>query len=72
MTNRVGQFNPDIEIADAWKRLKEGNYTQNDLDLLKHEYYEHRFEEFFNADYRNSHNRAVETGRVWDPYKEVD
>ncbi len=41
-----------------------GDYNQNDLDLLKHEYYEHRFEEFFGTDYETDHNRAVETGRV--------
>lgn len=72
LRDRVGTFDPDIEIADAWERLMNGNYNQNDLDLLNHEYYEHRFEEFFGTDYGTAHNRTVETGRVWDPYKEVD
>ena len=72
LRDRVGRFDPDIEIADAWERLMNGTYNQNDLDLLIHEYYEHRFEEFFGTDYETAHNRTVETGRVWDPDKEVD
>lgn len=63
----TGKFNPDIEISDAWKRLQDGNYTQSDLDLLNHEYYEHRFEEYFGTDYDVAHNRTVETGRTWEP-----
>ena len=65
-------FDADIEIADAWDRLANGYYNQNDLDLLNHEYYEYRFEEFFDTDYGTAHNRTVETGRVWDPYKKVE
>lgn len=72
LRNGIGKFDPDIEIADAWNRLIDGNYTQNDLDLLNHEYYEHRFEEFFKSDYVTAHNKTVESGRIWDPYKEVD
>lgn len=72
LRDRVGRFDLDIEIADAWEQLMNGNYNQNDLDLLNREYYEHRFEEFFGTDYETDHNRTVETGRVWDPYKEVD
>jgi len=69
---RNGRFDPDIEIADAWKRLQEENYTQNDWDLLNHEYYEHQFEEYFKTDYSTAHNKAIETGSIWGPYKEVD
>lgn len=72
MRDRVGKFDPDIEIDDALGRLINGDYNQNDLDLLNHEYYEHRFEEFFSTDYRTAHNRTVETGKVWNPYKEVE
>lgn len=49
-----------------------GNDNQNDLDLLNHEYYACRFEEFFNTDYSTAHHRTLETGRIWDPDKEVD
>lgn len=68
----IRKFDPDVEIADSWKRLTDGNHNQNDLDLLNHEYYESRFEEFFKTDYRAAHNKTVETGRYWDPYKELD
>ena len=40
--------------------------------LLNHEYYEHRFEKFFDTDYANAHAKTVESGRVWDPDKEID
>ena len=33
----IGKFDSDIGIADAWKRLKTGNHTVDDLNLLKHE-----------------------------------
>ena len=68
LDDRIGRFDADIDIADAWERLRKGNYNQNDLDLLNHEYYEHRFEKFFDTDYA----KTVESGRVWDPDKEID
>ncbi len=72
LDDRIGRFDADIDIADAWERLRKGNYNQNDLDLLNHEYYEHRFEKFFDTDYANAHAKTVESGRVWDPDKEID
>ena len=72
LDDRIGRFDADIEIADAWERLRKGNYNQNDLDLLNHEYYEHRFEKFFDTDYANAHAKTIESGRVWDPDKEID
>lgn len=68
----IKKFDADVDIADAWKRLKEGNYNQNDLDLLNHEYFESKFEKIFDTDYRTAHDKTIESGRVWDPYKEVD
>lgn len=62
----------DVEIADAWARLKNGTYNQNDLDLLEHEYFESKFEKLFGTNYRTAHEKALESGRGWDPYKEVD
>ena len=43
----IGRFDSDVEIADAWDRLINGNYNPNDIDLLNHEYYESRFEGIF-------------------------
>lgn len=72
LSDRIGRFDPDIEIADAWKRLESGNYNQNDLDLLEHEYFESKFESFYETDYRTAHDKTVESGREWNPYKEVE
>ena len=66
----VKRFDADPEIADAWYRLTNGGYTQNDIDLLNHEYFESKFESFYRTDYRTAHNKTEESGRIWDPYKE--
>ncbi len=66
------KFDADPEIADAWYRLTDGNYNQNDLDLLNHEYFESKYEKVYQTDYRTAHNKAEEAGRIWNPYKEVD
>ena len=64
------RFDADPEIADAWYRLTNGTFTQNDIDLLNHEYFESKFESFFRTDYRTAHSKTEESGRIWDPYKE--
>ena len=66
----VKRFDADPEIADAWYRLTNGTYNQNDIDLLNHEYFESKFESFYKTDYRTTHNKTEESGRIWDPYKE--
>ena len=66
----VKRFDADSEIADAWYRLTNGTYNQNDIDLLNHEYFESKFESFYKTDYRTAHNKTEESGRIWDPYKE--
>ncbi len=58
---------PDPDIADAWYRLTSGNYNQNDINLLNHEYFESKFERFYKTDYRTAHSKTVESGRVWEP-----
>lgn len=66
----VKRLDADPEIADAWYRLTNGTYNQNDIDLLNHEYFESKFESFYKTDYRTAHNKTEESGRIWDPYKE--
>ena len=39
----VKRFDPDYHISDAWHRLIEGNFSESDLILIKHEYLESRF-----------------------------
>lgn len=72
LDSRIGRFDADPEIADAWYRLTEGNYNKNDIDLLNHEYFESKFESFYKTDYRTAHNKTEESGRIWDPYKEEE
>ena len=66
----VKRFDADPEIADAWYRLTNGTFNQNDIDLLNHEYFESKFESFYKTDYRTAHSKTEESGRIWDPYKE--
>lgn len=72
LDSRIGRFDADPEIADAWYRLTEGNYNKNDIDLLNHEYFESKFEKVYKTDYRTAHNKTEESGRIWDPYKEEE
>ena len=60
--NRVGKFDPDFGIA-RWQRLEQGIHHENDIKLLKHEYFESRFEGIFKVDYATAHAKTVESGR---------
>lgn len=42
-----GRRVPDPEIANAWDRLIDGSFNQNDIGLLNHGYFESRFESFY-------------------------
>jgi len=42
----VKRFDADPEIADAWYRLTNGTFNENDIDLLNREYFESKFEAF--------------------------
>ena len=66
----VKRFDADPEIADAWYRLTNEDHTQNDIDLLNHEYFESKFESFYRTDYGVAHKKTEESRRIWDPYKE--
>ena len=68
----IRRFDADPEIADAWYRLKEGIYSQSDIDLLNHEYFESKFESFYKTYYRTAHEKTIESARIWDPTKEVN
>lgn len=60
-------FDPDPDIADAWFRLQRGEQREQDFDLLKHEYFESRFEGIFQTDYRTAHHATIRSGRTWHP-----
>jgi len=40
LIGRIGRFDPDYEMAQAWLRLASGKYNDADFLLLKHEYLE--------------------------------
>ena len=66
----VGRFEADYEIGQAWDRLQKGTFKQQDIDLLKHELFESKFEGIFKTDYRTAHDRTVDSGRSWHPPEE--
>jgi hypothetical protein len=57
-------FHSDPEIANAWNRLVEETQTERDVQLLKHEYFESRFEGTFKTNYRTAHGAANRAGRT--------
>lgn len=58
----VRRFHPDIQIAEAWKRLESGVHTELDLLIIKHEHFECRFEGIFKTNYRIAHEAAERAG----------
>ncbi|MDB9439805.1 hypothetical protein PN497_00165 [Sphaerospermopsis kisseleviana CS-549] len=48
-------------------RLQTGDYNNEDIKLLEHEYFESRFEGIFKTDYRTAHNATLKSGRTWTP-----
>jgi hypothetical protein len=52
------QFDSSAGIANAWQRLEKGNFTQHDIDLLKHEIAERWFMNRYGAGYNDAHNAA--------------
>ncbi|MEB9525920.1 WXG100 family type VII secretion target [Bacillus anthracis] len=60
------RFDPDYPIAQGWKRLENGNFLKEDMDLLRHEIFESRFEGIFKTDYKTAHKATVRSGRPWE------
>jgi len=67
LDERFDYFDPHPDIADSWMRLQQGNFNQEDLRLLEHEYFESRFEGIFHTNYRTAHEATEYSGRVWSP-----
>lgn len=67
LDDRFACFDPDPDIADAWIRLQQGNFIDEDLRLLEHEYFESRFEGIFHTNYRTAHEATIRSGRRWNP-----
>jgi len=58
----IDRFHPDFEIATAWKRLEAGTHLESDLQLLRHEHFESRYEGIFRTDYKTAHDAANRAG----------
>lgn len=59
----VRRFDADPLIVNAWQRLREGRQTLQDVQLLKHEIFEARFEGIFHTTYRIAHESSKRSGR---------
>lgn len=61
----ISRFDPNIDMASAWLRLKEGNYAKSDLLWLKHEYAESLIMRGTVIRWREAHD-FVNTYYNWD------
>jgi hypothetical protein len=59
------RFDASEGIANAWRRLELGEHTANDVNLLRHELFEARFEGIFKSNYRQAHQAALDAGYTW-------
>lgn len=68
LRDRVGRFDADPDIADAWRRLENGNPHPSDLDLLRHELHESTYmREHPGSTYDEAHRATIDEGFTWDP-----
>jgi len=58
----IGRFDPDLDIANAWKNFEKGVYSEADLKIFKHEHFESKFEGIFKTDYSTAHDAANRAG----------
>ena len=61
------RFDADPDIFNSWHRLSKGDYTRSDIDLLRHEIFESKFEGIFKTNYRQAHDAAISAGHTWTP-----
>ncbi|WXG18762.1 hypothetical protein WDV75_03790 [Xenorhabdus griffiniae] len=61
----IGRFDADPGMVNAWSRLTKGDHIPSDINLLKHEYFESKFEGIFRTNYRTAHDKTESTGRIW-------
>lgn len=54
-----GRFEPNYDMAVAWKRLEDGNYLPRDITLLQHELLESNLERKYNLTAAEAHSRAT-------------
>lgn len=70
----VDRFEPDYDMAVAWKRLSEGNPTETDILLLQHEKLENDVEKQYNITASEAHALATKqydwSGTIYDKFGE--
>ena len=54
----LSRFDPDLGIAQAWRRVEKGAFLPEDLRFLKHELFESKFGGIFKKDYFTAHDAA--------------
>lgn len=65
---RIGRFDADPDISDAWRRLQSGVPEPADLDLLRHELAEANWmRDHPGVTYEEAHNAANQAGHTWHP-----
>lgn len=52
-------LDPDYEMANAWERLINGEYYENDILLLKHEIYESTYYDLNNCKQREAYDATI-------------
>ncbi|MFM8454101.1 MAG: hypothetical protein ACKOAD_03855, partial [Gammaproteobacteria bacterium] len=62
LNSGIDRFGSDPLIVEAWKRLETGSHGKKDIDLLKHELFESKFEGIFKTNYTRAHNAANKAG----------
>ena len=61
------RFDADPDMLNSWSRLTRGDFVQSDINLLRHEIFESKFEGIFKTNYRQAHDAALRAGRTWTP-----
>ncbi len=54
----MGRFDSDISIAESWSRLENGTFTNEDIQLLKHETAEAWYMQKYGPSYSAAHEAA--------------
>jgi hypothetical protein len=54
-------------MLNAWNRLSKGDFVRSDIDLLRHEIFESKFEGIYKTNYRQAHDAAIRAGHTWMP-----
>lgn len=63
----VKRFDADPDMLNSWNRLTKGDFVQSDIDLLRHEIFESKFEGIFKTNYVDAHKATIRAGRTWIP-----